>query len=84
MSTTITIGTGNAVIIPNGATFLEQRQAEKRAQRNCLLAESDWVVIKARENNEEVPEEWKTYRTSLRDMDFSNPDDIVFPEVPTS
>ena len=44
----------------------------------------DAKILLEKMGGPEVPEEWKTYRTSLRDMDFSNPDDIVFPEVPTS
>ena len=39
-----------------------------RTQRTRLLAETDWVVIKARENGGTVPAKWKTYRVALRDL----------------
>ena len=41
---------------------------ELREQRNVLLAETDWVVIRARENGGQVPAAWKTYRVALRDL----------------
>lgn len=39
-----------------------------RKQRDRLLAESDWVTIKALELGETVPTEWATYRQALRDI----------------
>ena len=39
-----------------------------RKERTRLLAETDWVVIKARENGGTVPAKWKTYRVALRDL----------------
>ena len=39
-----------------------------RAERTRLLAQTDWVVIKARENGGQVPTAWKTYRVALRDL----------------
>ena len=39
-----------------------------RAERTRLLAETDWVVIKARENGGTVAAAWKTYRVALRDL----------------
>ena len=39
-----------------------------RKERTRLLAETDWVVIKARENGGQVPAAWKTYRVALRDL----------------
>ena len=59
-----------------------------RKERNRLLAETDWVVIKARENNATVPSAWKTYRQALRDLTTQTPTDdalsnITFPEKPT-
>ena len=38
---------------------------ELRRQRDVLLAETDWIVIKARESNANVPSAWKTYRQAL-------------------
>jgi len=39
-----------------------------REKRTQLLAETDWVVIRARENGGQVPAAWKTYRVALRDL----------------
>lgn len=39
------------------------------AERNRLLSESDWVVIRAMERGEEVPAEWRDYRDALRAID---------------
>jgi len=39
-----------------------------REKRTLLLAETDWVVIRARENGGQVPVAWKTYRQALRDL----------------
>jgi len=42
--------------------------SEIRRQRSNRLTASDWVVIKARETNTDVPAEWLTYRQELRDL----------------
>jgi len=57
-----------------------------RSERNQLLNQTDWVVIRARETNTNVPSDWKTYRQALRDITdtFENPNDVVFPEPPTT
>ena len=65
-----------------------RRMTELRRQRDILLAETDWIVIKARESNATVPSAWKTYRQALRDLTTQTPTDdalsnITFPEKPT-
>ena len=65
-----------------------RRMTELRRQRDALLAETDWIVIKARESNATVPSAWKTYRQALRDLTTQTPTDdalsnITFPEKPT-
>tara|TARA_R100001509_G_C4841807_1_gene206922 strand:- start:51 stop:356 length:306 start_codon:yes stop_codon:yes gene_type:complete len=65
-----------------------RRMTELRRQRDVLLAETDWIVIKARESNATVPSAWKTYRQALRDLTTQTPTDdalsnITFPEKPT-
>lgn len=65
-----------------------RRMKELRRQRDALLAETDWIVIKARESNATVPSAWKTYRQALRDLTTQTPTDdalsnITFPEKPT-
>lgn len=49
----------------------------KRKQRDKLLAESDWVVIKAKETGANIPAGWKAYRQALRDL----PEQEGFPNV---
>ena len=66
----------------------ERRMTDLREKRNILLAETDWIVIKARESNATVPSAWKTYRQELRDLTKQTPTDdalsnIKFPEKPT-
>lgn len=41
---------------------------DMRAQRDGLLAACDWVVARAVEQAEPVPEPWATYRQALRDI----------------
>ena len=57
-----------------------------RAERNKRLAETDWVVIKEREEGGSVSNfaDWKTYRQALRDITNSatSLDDVTWPEKP--
>ena len=59
---------------------------EVRAERNKLLEQSDWVVIKEREEGGSVSNfaDWKTYRQALRDITDSatSLDDVTWPEKP--
>ena len=52
-----------------------------RKQRTRLLAETDWVVIKARENGGTVPAAWKTYRVALRDIPSEQSDKTKYSEI---
>ena len=52
-----------------------------RAERTRLLAETDWVVIKARENGGTVPAAWKTYRVALRDIPSEQSDKTKYSEI---
>lgn len=48
---------------------LDENVAEaNRTQRDTLLAETDWVVIKAQETGVAVDAAWATYRQALRDI----------------
>ena len=42
--------------------------ASQRANRDRLLAETDWMVIKAAETGVALADNWKTYRQALRDL----------------
>ena len=52
-----------------------------RIERTRLLAETDWVVIKARENGGQVPTAWKTYRVALRDLPAEQSDKTKYSEI---
>ena len=49
-------------------TRFERCLNELREIRNNLLSKTDWYVTKAKENNEEIPDNIKTYRQELRDL----------------
>ena len=66
--------------------ILEEKWANIRTERNRLLTESDWVVVKAKEEhpNASIPSDWVDYRTELRDITKqSDPDDITWPSKPS-
>ena len=52
-----------------------------RRERTRLLAETDWVVIKARENGGQVPAAWKTYRVALRDIPSEQSSKTKYSEI---
>lgn len=65
------------------------RDLEKlRIERNSLLSQSDWVVIKEREEGGSVFNfaDWKEYRQKLRDITkkYKSLDDVRWPEEPSS
>lgn len=46
----------------------DQAEANVRLERDRLLQETDWIVIKAYERNDNIPAEWEMYRQALRDL----------------
>ena len=65
--------------------ILDQKWVAIRRRRNKELTESDWVVVKAKEEhpNASIPSDWVDYRTALRDITKqSDPDDITWPTKP--
>ena len=65
--------------------ILDQKWVDIRERRNRELTESDWVVIKAKEEhaNASIDSSWIDYRTALRDITKqSDPDDITWPTKP--
>ncbi|BDG16937.1 phage tail assembly chaperone [Thermus brockianus] len=76
------------------ADRIAEAWAALRAERDRRLAESDWVVARAYERGEPVPEAWAGYRQALRDLPQSLTDEevlawhegrgsIAWPEVPS-
>jgi len=67
---------------------LREAWAALRAERDRRLAETDWVVARAYERGEPVPEAWAAYRQALRDLPDQLTDeqvltgDIPWPEPP--
>ena len=62
-----------------------------RLERNRRLAETDWVVIRAYSQKQDVPEDWTNYMQALRDLPATaEPQldqngmltNITWPEVP--
>ena len=50
------------------AGALDRALEQLREIRNNLLSDTDFYVVKAKENNEEIPANIKTYRQELRDL----------------
>ena len=67
------------------ARILAEKWANIRTRRNRELTDSDWVVVKAKEEhiNASIPSDWVDYRTELRDITKqSDPDNITWPTKP--
>ena len=66
------------------AADVASKAAKVRAQRDQLIAQSDWKVVRAQETNTQVAEEWATYRQALRDVPAQAgfPHDVTWPDQP--
>lgn len=76
------------------ADRIAEAWAALRAERDRRLAASDWIVARAYERGEPVPEAWAQYRQTLRDLPQTLTDEEVlawyegrgeapWPEVPS-
>jgi hypothetical protein len=67
---------------------IQEAWAAFRAERGRRLAETDWIVARAYERGEPVPEAWAAYRQALRDLPARLTDkqvlsgDIPWPKKP--
>ena len=65
----------------------DQAMLYLRQTRNRLLADTDWVVIKVREEGGSVSNfaDWKTYRQALRDITktYKTIDTVKWPTAPS-
>ena len=52
------------------------------AQRDALLAQSDWRSIRAADAGVPLASAWLAYRQQLRDITSQGPDDVVWPVAP--
>jgi hypothetical protein len=61
-----------------------QAAANVRADRDKRIAETDWMVIKHLELNENIPGVWEVYRQALRDVPAQAgfPWEVTWPEKP--
>ena len=84
-------GNGDSVTIRpawgEDLTIKDIQTGMARAHRNRLLADSDVMVLSDRGLSASKVTEWKTYRKSLRDLDFSDietdyKEDIAWPTKP--
>ena len=55
-----------------------------RQKRDQLIAETDWLITKAKETGTNISAALKTYRQELRDLPqtYENPDDVIWPNKP--
>jgi hypothetical protein len=67
----------------------EQALKALRTRRNQLLAETDWVTLKAIDDSNDglgiqLPQVWMDYRQALRDLpaNTSDPANVVWPTKP--
>ena len=56
-----------------------------RTQRDKLIAETDWIIVKAKETSTNVPAAIKTYRQELRDLPSADgfPHTMTWPTKPS-
>ena len=80
MTFSIQIGNGNPVFYESNSDL---QVSELKAERNAKLAETDLYMISDFPITTEQKTAWETYRQALRDMDFSDPDNITWPNEPT-
>jgi len=73
----VTISSGNCFITVDDDKL---DLGQEKIKRNLLLEESDKFVLEDFPTTKKT--EWKTYRKALRDMDFSDPDNITWPTKP--
>jgi len=55
-----------------------------RSQRDYLLAQCDYVTLRAYSQGTAVPESWATYQQALRDITetYATPEEVVWPTKP--
>lgn len=82
----VKITEAEAMAIAHPAPALDEQEQAVRAERDALLNETDYIVIRCAEAGEPVPEAWKAYRQAMRDVpeqpDF--PDVVNWPEKPAA
>ena len=80
MPSFIKFNNGFPVEVPDNPSVEQVKQSEAKAERNSRLAETDVYMVEDFPTAKKA--EWKTYRQALRDVDFSDPDNITWPTKP--
>ena len=78
--------TWESIRLPEGYEKPSKEEFEAKLQeRNRRLTECDWVVIRATSTDTPVPEEWKVYMQTLRDLpaNTEDPANPVWPIQPS-
>ena len=58
--------------------------SNEKQVRSVILNQTDWVVLRALETGEPIPEDMKKYRQELRDLGENFPEGVtVWPTKPT-
>lgn len=75
---------GRVVLVDAPPPPPEEAARRARGTRDTLLADSDWVCLRALDTGEPIPAEWQAYRQALRDItkQAGFPHKINWPEKP--
>lgn len=74
---------GNEFIPVYDRTPLEDQWLLVRLQRDEKLQQSDWTVIRAVDEGNQIPTDWQTYRQQLREItNQTDPFHIIWPVAP--
>ena len=87
----VDIQTGKVTVkesdIKEVAVTVDESLIQLRMIRNNILAQSDWIVIKEREEGGSVSNfaDWKKYRQELRDITntYKSLEDVKWPTAPS-
>jgi len=74
-------------VITQETLYNEHSEEKKdRIERDNLLEQTDWIVIKYIDMGQSVPQEWSNYRQDLRDITSQDgfPGNVIWPEEPTT
>jgi hypothetical protein len=78
----------NSTFVWNDTRTFEKQNSDAEdlaiATRDALLSQSDWIVIRAVDQETPIPTDWQTYRQALRDITNQTgyPLNIVWPVAP--
>ena len=71
--------------LPDHHVILDAAWDGVRRKRDQLLTQTDWVVTKAMETGQPVPQEWRDYRQALREITAQpNPFFVEWPVKPSA